>query len=92
MNFKIRNIGVPIFFCVVKLYKNEIFSCVFRSSELLSLKNIGKSGKFAVDVVKGIVEKIPDAIPSTEELLQSGKNLIVGYSFDKIAHLIHLTI
>lgn len=45
----------------------------------ISASDIGKS---IVSVAKGIASKIPDVIPSTEELLQTGKNIIVGYPFD----------
>lgn len=53
----------------------------FSPSDSLNLKDIGKS---AVDAAKGIAEKIPDAIPSTEDLFQLGKNAIAGYPFEKV--------
>lgn len=58
---------------------------LYSPTESLSLKNIGKS---AVDVAKGVVEKIPDAIPSFDTLLQGSKNLIVAYPFEKVAYLV----
>lgn len=54
---------------------------LYAPTESLSLKNIGKS---TIDVTKGVLEKIPDVIPSAEDLFQSGKNLIAGYPFEKV--------
>lgn len=45
------------------------------------LKDIGKS---AGDVAKGIVDKLPDVIPSPEDIFQGGKNLIAGYPVQSI--------
>lgn len=50
-------------------------------SESLDLQDIGKS---AADVAKGIIEKIPDAIPKPEDIFQAGKNLIAGYPFEQV--------
>lgn len=50
-------------------------------TESLDLADIGKS---AADVAKGVIEKIPDAIPKPEDLFQTGKNLIAGYPFEQI--------
>lgn len=49
--------------------------------ESFNLQDIGKS---ATDVAKGVLEKIPDAIPSPEDLFQAGKNLIAGYPFEQV--------
>lgn len=49
--------------------------------ESFDLQDIGKS---AADVAKGVIEKIPDAIPSPEDLFQAGKNLIAGYPFEQV--------
>lgn len=54
---------------------------LYAPTESLSVKNLGVS---AVNIVKGVVEKIPDAIPSAEDLLQYGKNAIAGYPFEKV--------
>lgn len=51
---------------------------LYLSSECLSFGGLGKS---AIDVTKGIAERIPDAIPSPEFLFESGKNVIAGYPF-----------
>lgn len=94
LSFEIRNVGIPKFAIIyfVKMKYFLVFLVAFAlysPSESLNLKNIGKS---AVDVVKGVVEKIPDAIPSTETLLQSSKNLIVGYPFEKVARFIFMNL
>lgn len=52
--------------------------------ESFNLQDIGKS---ATDVAKGVIEKIPDAIPSPEDLFQAGKNLIAGYPFEQVCVL-----
>lgn len=44
-----------------------------------SLKDIGKS---AVDSAKGVIDKVPDVLPSPEAIFQAGKNLIAGYPFE----------
>lgn len=50
-------------------------------SEPLKLKDLGKS---AADIVTGVVEKLPDAIPSAEDLFQFGKNVLTGYPFEMV--------
>lgn len=50
-------------------------------TESLNLMDIGRS---ATDVAKGVLEKIPDAIPKPEDLFQAGKNLIAGYPFEQV--------
>lgn len=50
-------------------------------TESLDFMDIGRS---ATDVAKGIIEKIPDAIPKPEDLFQTGKNLIAGYPFEQV--------
>lgn len=49
--------------------------------ESFNLSDIGKS---ATDVAKGVIDKIPDAIPSPEDIFQAGKNLIAGYPFEQV--------
>lgn len=51
------------------------------TTESLDFQEIGKS---VTDIAKGVIEKIPDAIPSPEDLFQSGKNLIAGYPFEQV--------
>lgn len=61
-----------------------VFLLVFKIyivAEPLSLSDIGKS---ATDVAKGVIEKIPDAIPKPEDIFQAGKNLIAGYPFQQV--------
>lgn len=53
----------------------------YAPTEALNVRNLGVS---AVNIVKGVVEKIPDAIPSAEDLFQYGKNAIAGYPFEKV--------
>lgn len=65
--------GFLLFLLVFKLYT---------STETLDLGDISKS---AADVAKGVIEKIPDAIPSPEDLFQAGKNLIAGYPFEQVS-------
>lgn len=50
-------------------------------SESLKLKDVGQS---AVDILTGVVEKIPDAIPSAADLVQFGKNMLTGYPFEMV--------
>ncbi|XP_055296584.1 vitellogenin-1-like [Sitodiplosis mosellana] len=59
---------------------------LYAPTESLSLTNIGKS---VVDITKGVAGKIPDVIPSAEDVFQSTKNLIAGYPFEKIYGLIN---
>lgn len=54
---------------------------LYTTTETLDLADIGKS---ATDVAKGIIEKIPDAIPKPEDIFQAGKNLIAGYPFEQV--------
>lgn len=54
----------------------------YTSTETLDLADIGKS---AADVAKGVLEKIPDAIPKPEDIFQAGKNLIAGYPFEQVS-------
>lgn len=56
----------------------------YAPADSLSLKNVGKS---AIDVVLGVAEKIPDVIPSGEDLFQYGKNLLAGYPFEKVSFI-----
>lgn len=64
-------------FIVIFIYILHLFA----TSEPLNLKDIGKS---ATDVAKGIIEKIPDAIPKPDDIFQAGKNLIAGYPFEQV--------
>lgn len=43
------------------------------------LTDVAKSG---VDVVSGVAQKIPDAIPSPDAIFSASKNLIAGYPFE----------
>lgn len=65
--------------------------CVFLNGQTnvngFDLKDISKSAK---DAVGGIVNKIPDVIPSPEDFFQSAKNVIAGYPFDIAAKLINM--
>lgn len=45
--------------------------------------------KSIIDVSKGMVEKIPSAIPAPNDLFQLGKNAIAGYPFDAAAKAIN---
>lgn len=51
------------------------------AAEPLDLLNIGRS---AVDLATGIIEKIPDVIPSKEALFQYSKNVVAGYPVEKV--------
>ena len=61
-----------------------LFLLVFKlyTAEPLDLSDISKS---AADVAKGVIQKIPDAIPTPEEFFQTGKNLIAGYPFEQVS-------
>lgn len=54
---------------------------LYTISESVNFKDISQS---AADVAKGVIEKIPDAIPKPEDVFQAGKNLIAGYPFEKV--------
>lgn len=69
----------------MKLFLILLVVCKFSMPiESFNLQDIGKS---ATDVAKGVIEKIPDAIPSPEDLFQAGKNLIAGYPFEQVCNL-----
>lgn len=61
-----------------------VFLLVFKFYTVTESINFQDIGKSATDVAKGIVEKIPDAIPKPEDLFQAGKNLIAGYPFQQV--------
>lgn len=64
-----------------------LYSCHFiANAESSILKDISQS---AVDTTKGVLEKIPDVIPSPEDIFQSAKNLIAGYPLDIAASAIN---
>lgn len=66
----------------MKYFLLVLLVCKFYApTESLSFQNIAKS---AVDVTKGVAGKIPDVIPSAEDLFQSAKNLIAGFPFEKV--------
>lgn len=69
---------MKLFLILLVVYKFSI------PIESFNLQDIGKS---ATDVAKGVIEKIPDAIPSPEDLFQAGKNLIAGYPFEQVCIL-----
>lgn len=50
-------------------------------SESLKITDLGKS---ALDIATGVIEKIPDSIPSPENLFQFGKNVLAGYPFEMV--------
>lgn len=51
------------------------------ASDSLKLKDLRQS---AADIVTGVVEKLPDAIPSAGDLFQFGKNVLTGYPFEMV--------
>ena len=51
---------------------------------------VGDIVQSAKDAVTGVAAKIPDAIPSAEDMFQSAKNLIAGYPFDAAFSAINL--
>ncbi|XP_055296585.1 uncharacterized protein LOC129565592 [Sitodiplosis mosellana] len=80
----------PLKLCVVRRLEGKmkcfllfflVFTLYTTTVEPLDLGDIGKS---ATDVAKGVLEKIPDAIPKPEDLFQAGKNLIAGYPFEQV--------
>lgn len=60
---------------------------VFKFNTITESLDIADIGKSAVDVAKGVIDKIPDAIPAPEDLFQAGKNLIAGYPFQQVIHI-----
>lgn len=79
-------VWLNVFFCVrnrMKYFLLVLLVCkLYAPTESLSLKNVGKS---VVDVTKGVAAKVPDVIPSIEDIFQSAKNLIAGYPFEKVS-------
>lgn len=69
---------MKLFLILLVVYKFSI------PIESFNLQDIGKS---ATDVAKGVIDKIPDAIPSPEDIFQAGKNLIAGYPFEQVCFL-----
>lgn len=66
--------------------KHLLFICFFVKclsvpSESMNLKDLGQS---AVDIAIGVAEKVPDAIPSAEDLFQLGINGLAGYPFETV--------
>lgn len=53
----------------------------FCTAEPIDFGGIGKS---VLDISKGIVEKIPDAILRPEDLFEAGKNIVAGYPFSQV--------
>lgn len=61
-----------------------LFLLVFKFYSETSSFDLTDIAKSAGDVAKGIAEKIPDVIPSPEDIFQGGKNLIAGYPFQAV--------
>lgn len=53
----------------------------------LHLQDMGQS---ATDVAKGVIGKIPDVIPSPEDMFHAGKSLIAGYPFEQVWRIFNL--
>lgn len=54
---------------------------MYSTTDSFDIKDIGKS---VTDVTKGVIEKIPDAIPKPADIFEGGKNLIAGYPFQQV--------
>lgn len=50
---------------------------------------IGEIGQSVINATIGNILKIPEVIPSPEDIFQSAKNLIAGYPFDIAARAIN---
>lgn len=57
---------------------------MFKFHTITETLDLGDISKSAADVAKGVIEKIPDAIPKPEDIFQAGKNLIAGYPFQQV--------
>ncbi|XP_031628398.1 vitellogenin-2-like [Contarinia nasturtii] len=66
----------------MKYFLATLFVVALYSSGTDCAFDWGHIGKSSVDIVSGVVQKIPDAIPSPKELFETGKNLIAGYPFE----------
>lgn len=53
-------------------------------SNMFDFKTIGLYGQSAVNLTGSVIKKIPDFIPSPQELFEGGKNLIAGYPFEVV--------
>lgn len=74
------NISLVFVLCFSVLLRSK-----YASSNILS--DAAKSG---YDIVSGVAQKIPDAIPSADAIFSSSKNLIAGYPFEVAFKAINL--
>lgn len=51
--------------------------------------NFSDISKSVTDTTNGILSKLPDVIPSPDDLFQSTKNVIAGYPFDIMSRAIN---
>lgn len=58
-----------------------LFFELYAPNESIKLEDLGQS---AMNIATGVIEKLPDAIPSAEDLFQFGKNVLTGYSFEMV--------
>lgn len=71
-----------------------VFALVFQFysvSESISLEtfNLGNIAKSTIDVTVGNLQKIPDILPSPQDVFQSGKNLILGLPIQEALSLVN---
>lgn len=65
-----------------------LFGLIFAfhlKTEAINLRGIAHS---VGDISKGVVVKIPDAIPKPKELFEAGKNVIAGYPLNEVINIL----
>lgn len=67
----------------------SIFILLFTLNAISSVSVLKDVSRSAVSVTKGVIGKIPEVIPSPEDIFQAGKNLIAGYPFEKAFDVIN---
>lgn len=65
-----------------------VFTSTIYAVNSLSLQ-FGDLTKSSLDLSKGLIDKVPDVIPSPNTLFQMGKNVIAGYPFDVASRAIN---
>lgn len=73
-------ISLVFLLCLSVLLRNK-----YATSNIIS-----DAAKSTVDIVSGVAQKIPDAIPSPDAIFSASKNLFAGYPFEVAFKAINL--
>lgn len=63
---------------------------VLLRTNFVSSNVLTDAARSTVDIVSGVAQKIPDAIPSADAIFSASKNLIAGYPFEVAFKAINL--